>query len=371
VISTASINFNSYTDSKALQVVLESNVDRRAARNYGPPPGKILIYFMDDLNMPQVDNFGTQSPISLIRQIIDYGLVFDRDHLEEKKYLQDVMFTACMNPKSGSFYVDLRLSRHMSLFSCLTAEKEILQTIYFQILDSHLSQFEPTVAALSQKLVNATMSVFLAIANSPQFMPTARKFHYQFNLRDFSKIIQNLMQSEPALYRGNPLGIVRMWTHECMRIFYDRLIFDEDREMFMSFMKVAFREFEFKEEHILEEPLIYTSFVSMCEGHEKAYMPIKEMAHLKKVLENKLAEYNEQIQTMNLVLFDQAIEHVARISRIIDLPVGNALLVGVGGSGKQSLSKLAAFILSYDVVKIVVSTNFTLNDLKGEIQLMF
>mmetsp|Transcript_9659 Transcript_9659/g.9348 ORF Transcript_9659/g.9348 Transcript_9659/m.9348 type:complete len:163 (+) Transcript_9659:973-1461(+) len=162
-----------------------------------------------------------------------------------------------------------------------------------------------------------------------------------------------------------------MWTHECMRIFYDRLIFEEDRDVFMSFMKVAFREFEFKEEHILEEPLIYTSFVALCEGHEKSYMPIKEMSHLKKVLENKLAEYNEQIQTMNLVLFDQAIEHITRIARIIDIPVGNALLVGVGGSGKQSLSKLAAFILSYDVVRIVVTTNFTMADLKQEIQIMF
>jgi dynein heavy chain len=63
-------------------------------------------------------------------------------------------------------------------------------------------------------------------------------------------------------------------------------------------------------------------------------MPIRDMAHLKTVLESKLAEYNEQVSTMNLVLFDQAMEHIARIARIIDLPVGNALLVGVGGSGK-------------------------------------
>jgi len=84
-----------------------------------------------------------------------------------------------------------------------------------------------------------------------------------------------------------------MWTHECMRVFYDRLILEEDREMFMAFMKTAFREFEFKEELILETPLIYTSFVSACEGHEKSYMPIRDMAHLKGVLENKLTEYNE------------------------------------------------------------------------------
>lgn len=60
-------------------------------------------------------------------------------------------------------------------------------------------------------------------------------------------------------------------------------------------------------------------------------------------------------------------EHICRIARIIDLPVGNALLVGVGGSGKQSLSKLSAFILSYDVVRIVVTSSYSMVDLKTDI----
>jgi hypothetical protein len=77
------------------------------------------------------------------------------------------MFTACMNPKSGSFVVDLRLSRHFTLVSCLTAEREILRTIYFQILDNHLCTFEKSVADLTGKLVGATMTVFLGIATSP------------------------------------------------------------------------------------------------------------------------------------------------------------------------------------------------------------
>lgn len=69
-----------------------------------------------------------------------------------------------MNPKSGSFIVDLRLSRHFSLFSCLTAEREILNTIYFQILDSHLCTFDPQIASMTAKIVNATMGVFINIA---------------------------------------------------------------------------------------------------------------------------------------------------------------------------------------------------------------
>ena len=64
-------------------------------------------------------------------------------------------------------------------------------------------------------------------------------------------------------------------------------------------------------------------------------------------------------------------EHICRISRIIFQPAGNALLVGVGGSGKQSLSKLTAFIHSYDIFRIVVATNYGVNDLKTDIQTLF
>ena len=39
---------------------------------------------------------------------------------------------------------------------------------------------------------------------------------------------------------------------------------------------------------------------------------------------------------MNLVLFDDALEHLTRIHRVIRMDKGNALLVGVGGSGKAS-----------------------------------
>lgn len=140
----------------------------------------------------------------------------------------------------------------------------------------------------------------------------------------------------------------------------------------MNFMALGMKEFtEFKPDDILEAPLLYTSYVSVCEGHEPLYKPIVGMDVLKGILEAKLEEYNENVASMNLVLFDQAMEHISRIARIIDLPVGSALLVGVGGSGKQSLAKLSSFILSYDVVRIVVASNYKLVDLKTDIQNMF
>ena len=127
---TQAISMNSYTDSAALQVVIMSRVDKLSGRTFGPPPGKTLIYFMDDLNMPKLDKYFTQNPICLVRQIIDYAMIYDRDKLSDKILLKNIMFVACMNPKSGSFNIDIRLSRHFTLISCLTPEKEILRTIY-------------------------------------------------------------------------------------------------------------------------------------------------------------------------------------------------------------------------------------------------
>jgi dynein heavy chain len=130
----ASMSFNSYTDSKSLQTLLESQIVKQAGKNYGPPPGKVLIYFLDDLNMPQRDKYLTQAPISLIRQIVDHELVYNRDALEEQRFIKGTMFFGAMNPKSGSFYIDTRLSRHLTLVSCLTAERDTLSQIYLQIL---------------------------------------------------------------------------------------------------------------------------------------------------------------------------------------------------------------------------------------------
>ena len=77
------------------------------------------------------------------------------------------------------------------------------------------------------------------------------------------------------------------------------------------------------------------------------------MPKLVKVVEEYLEDYNSVSNApMKLVMFLDAIEHVSRVTRVIRLPRGNALLLGVGGSGRQSLTRLAAFLEEYEVVQV-------------------
>ena len=121
----------------------------------------------------------------------------------------------------------------------------------------------------------------------------------------------------------------------------------------------------------IEQPNIFTSFCTNTGDDTLPYLPIKGWEQLKKTLEVQLAEHNETNAVMNLVLFSDAMEHVSRISRIVEQPRGNALLVGVGGSGKQSLARLAAFICQYEVYQITVTASYGPANFKEDLQIMY
>lgn len=74
---------------------------------------------------------------------------------------------------------------------------------------------------------------------------------------------------------------------------------------------------------------------------------------------------------MNLVLFKQACEHICRISRIIQKPCGNAMLLGVGGSGKQSLAKLATYLHEITWFQIMIKGNYRNLEFKEDFKILF
>lgn len=164
--------------------------------------------------------------------------------------------------------------------------------------------------------------------------------------------------------------LARLWLHECERVYCDKLVDDEDLDKYHSLIRETAKKqlgewFPSGDDVLFKQPNLFCHYATNI-GDEK-YMPVASMEHISQVLTEALDGYNEIYAQMNLVLFTDAVYHILRISRILESPRGNAFLVGVGGSGKQSLSRLAAFISSMEVFQITMRRGYGLADLKTDL----
>lgn len=154
--------------------------------------------------------------------------------------------------------------------------------------------------------------------------------------------------------------MLKLWAHECLRVFQDRLISQEDRDLFQTMLAEIFKD-KFKKEWssiVKIEPLLFASFVPLCypggdttkKPYTNVYCELYDRVKTRRAANDSLDSYNSMnvSKRMNLVLFDSAIEHIVKIHRVITTEFGHALLIGVGGSGRKSLTELAVFIAAYD-----------------------
>jgi len=102
------------------------------------------------------------------------------------------------------------------------------------------------------------------------------------------------------------------------------------------------------------------------------YCELSDLNLLKDKMEESLEYYNQINRVkMNLVLFMAAIETIVKVIRIIRQPNGNALLVGVGGSGRKSASLLAASISDMAVFEIEVTKGFGMSEWREQMIKVF
>ena len=160
----------------------------------------------------------------------------------------------------------------------------------------------------------------------------------------------------------SPESIARLWVNECLRVFHDRLINNDDKKWFTEFLdellKRQFRlNFEY-EELFVNNKVMWGDLLKL-DAPVKLYEEISNKEKLHKVLDGMLEEYNVGGgQKMHLVFFEDAVEHILRIARTLRQPRGNIMLIGVGGSGKQSLIRLSSHMLEITFKQVEIVKNF-------------
>ncbi|XP_069922194.1 dynein axonemal heavy chain 10 isoform X1 [Oryctolagus cuniculus] len=365
------VNFSSRTTSMDIQRNLEASVEKRTKDTYGPPMGKRLLVFMDDMNMPKVDEYGTQQPIALLKLLLEKGYLYDRGKELTCKTLRDLGFVAAMGKAGGGRNeVDPRFLSLFSVFNVLFPSEESLHLIYCSILRGHTSTFHESIVAVSGELTTCTLTLYKNIVQD--LPPTPSKFHYIFNLRDLSRVFNGLVLTHPERFQ-TVAQMVRVWRNECLRVFHDRLINEMDKKLVQEHIgSLVMEHFSEDAEAVMRDPVLFGDFrTALQEEETRVYEDIQDYEAAKALFQEILEEYNESNTKMNLVLFDDALEHLTRVHRIIRMDRGHALLVGVGGSGKQSLSRLAAFTAGYEVFEILLSRGYSENNFREDLKNLY
>ena len=372
VKASTTINFNFYTTAAAMANTMALPLEKKTGVNYGPIGMAKLIYFVDDINLPEVDTYNTQSAIEHLRQHMEYEHCYELTKMSLKN-IGKTQVVSCLNPTAGSFVVNPRLQRLFAVFAIGLPGPTSLLTIYQTFLDGHLRGFNDEVKKQANSIIKAAMGLHSDVAMT--FRKTAQNFHYEFNIRHISNVFQGLLVSAAEQF-DNAEKMQMLWLHESERVYGDRLVSPEDLLKFNNLAqkqcKKIFPSLNIAKFYAGEgnaDPLVFCHFAGGTQ--DKVYDQVGTLPQMGEVLENALMEYNESNATMDLVLFADAMKHIARIVRIVLNEGGHALLVGVGGSGKQSLSRLAAFICDYDVMQIVISGTYGINDLKEDLKLMY
>ena len=465
---TLGLNFSSRTMSIDIQVALEDNLDRRSKDTLGPPGGRKMILFTDELSMPVVDTYGTMQSIAALKLLVEKKGLFDRNpkSLMWRKIL-DVYILGCLKPVGGSSNkLDPRFVSNFSVLNISTPIEDSLNHIYNSILVAHMKdcnyQFDSSgdpennlrhITTISKKITAATLSVYNTILHT--LSPTPSRFHYLFNLRDLSRVYEGLCMALPEKF-PTFASLVKLWKNEFMRVFADRLICPEDHAVVSQQLTTKIAEF-FGDvegiEGVSKEPLIYGDFRELpllldnyeavkmgVDPENKCFRMYEELIEGDPIQrdvdpvapaadqaatavdsaegqgeENEEEDLNEdgtvnlnsmatsvvdtapkkevsteddpyrlvrQLGQMGLeayncfmrpplvgiVLFDDALSHLVKLHRMLRTPRGSMLLVGYGGSGRRSLTKLAAFMCGYGIFEITLSRAYGENEFKEDLK---
>lgn len=291
------------------------------------------------------------------------------------------------HPGGGRNDIPNRLKRQFFSLNMTPPSNKSVGDIYGSVLGALIKAPRYTQDVINMKtlLIDATIVVWETVGK--KLLPTPAKFHYLFNIRELArvfagickvaqqhefKVIQNVSNLKEKI--SPQLFLIGLWRHECERTFMDKLTNNVDKKVFSDILnrttKEKFREsLGFDDDQLMTNMLfadfqrkdIFDEYGELVSIAPFVYEACPDLETIRKLANTKLDAYNEKFpaKKMSLVIFDDALFHLLKIARIINTAGGNALLVGVGGSGKQSLTKLASFVCRQTFFQITLNKSYS------------
>ncbi|XP_075057079.1 dynein axonemal heavy chain 14 [Mixophyes fleayi] len=370
------VQLGPHTSAAKIRSQILSKLVKKGRDILGPPRSKQMNVFIDDLNMPNPEQYGAQPPLEMIRQFLELGGIYDTKTLTWKN-IQDVsLVAACAPPSGGRHDISPRLLKHFCMFTLPHPSVQALQHIFQVQLGSFLlnQNFLAEIQKCRHVMSSCAIAIYYKMCNI--MLPTPAKCHYTFNLRDLFKVLQGLLQANETVTVTKDMA-AQLLVHEITRVFHDRLVDRGDREIFyqcLSHELHSYFKISWPVEKLMEEPIQFVDFLEMnLSAKNRVYRP----ATNHKQLVSKLDEYRMKMRMSSVgtgnayVFFTQAVHHITRAARVFRQPGGHMMLVGLDGTGKVSSAALACYISDCKLFRLSITQSYSNTEFREELKKVY
>jgi dynein heavy chain 1, cytosolic len=329
-VEIAGLNFSSATTPELILKTFEQYCEYRKTSSgtvLSPfYPGRWLVVFCDEINLPSLDKYGTQRVISFMRQMVEYGGFWRASDLSWIQ-LERIQFVGACNPPTDPGRVPLsqRFLRHAPVVMVDYPGHKSLHQIY-GTFNRALLKLVPNLRGYVDALTGAMVDFY---ESSAIRFSAEQQAHYIYSPRELTRWARGIYECLKPLDSLDVEGLIRIWAHEALRLFQDRLVSHPERAWTDAEIdSVAAKHFPtIDKEKALARPILFSNWTT------KNYVPVEREA-LREYSKARLRVFHEEELDVELVLFNDVLDHVLRIDRVFRQTQGHLLLIGVSGAGK-------------------------------------
>jgi len=245
--SKATFNMSPSATAENIQHLIGQKLEAQAFRKLAPKRGRYFVLFIEDVNLARRDPHGSSSALELIRLLLNKKSGYSLDMPPVLNSIAKVLLIATNQQKQGSQNtIPPRLLRHFFLLNVSAPSDEEIRNIFSVSLEWYHArqEFPESITALRDMVINATVALYRELRT--RLTPSLLCPYYIFSLRDLNAVLAGMMlQTKEDIQQSSDSPEnehLRLWAHEVLRVFYDRIKDEKDKAWFLDRLKSVIRD---------------------------------------------------------------------------------------------------------------------------------